>query len=88
MSGRPKTVNRVNEDQSEQRRNRGQHPGHAPVAGQLFVDRFDPQPQPPEPAPPLVFARSPACLDIFLLHGSVPFHHRPAASGRIAGSIP
>ena len=54
--------------QAEHGRNRGERPGHAPVAGQLFLDRLDTQPEPPQLAPPLVLAQAPARLKIFLLH--------------------
>ena len=54
MSGRPKTVNRVRNIKPSKAGNGRECPGHAAVAGDLFLDRFDPQPEPAQLAPPLI----------------------------------
>ena len=62
--------------QADNQRNSGERPGHAPVAGELFLDRFDTQPEPSQLAPPLIFAQSPARFQVaFVSRGrAVRFH--------------
>ena len=42
----------------------GQHPGHAPVAGQLLLDRLDAQPEPAELATPVLLPAAPGRVEV------------------------
>jgi hypothetical protein len=52
------------ERDGQQTGDRSQNPGHATIASQLFLDRFDAQAQPAQLAPPDVLPGTPARVEI------------------------
>ncbi len=88
-------------NQTEQRWNHGERPRDAPITQELFVERFDAEPEATDFVPPLAFAQPPLRFEFFELVRDRGFHWqfiRPDKSGRlfqkpwyrytIVGSIP